>query len=416
MYRDGFKVRPYGEKGNGYDWLGLSIRAQKSPAAVSHDSGAWKVRLNQLIGEVRISQQNNPNLEDMANREGLVQNDAYSNFIKIIIKMIETFEVDRQYIFREYSKWKKEEEEKISVVSSVVQQVKEEMQTDKTNQVNNKEPSLNNRDFTADDYKNAIVKLDQERQAQELTNKLLMLYSSSGVMTSTFSHEIEGIRSKIGSRMQHLRASVRRVVGEYDGIEAFNPYTIMSSIEETDNLIDCWLGVLMNGARGNVIATERINIYKYIQKCIELWKPLLQTKRIAIILTQNDYELDEYLYKVAEIDLLIIINNFLLNSAYFLELGNISHREVTIRIEVKQSLIKLHMDNNGPPLDRVFYDNPDRIFEAGVSTKTIKTDNGLKKGSGIGLWIMRTVVHSLSGEIHCKDLKEGFGIEISLPK
>ena len=224
LFRDGFKVRPYGEQGNGYDWLGLSIRAQKSPAAVSHESGSWKVRLNQLIGEVRISQGANPNLEDMANREGLVQNETYSNFIRIILKMIEVFEADRQYICREFAHWKKLKEDSISKVPSVVQQAKTELNSDKEMQDDSaeKKESIETQHYTVEDYKYALVKIEQKRQEQERTNKILMLYSSSGVMTSTFSHEIEGIRTKVGSRMQHLRAVVQRAIGEYNGIDAFN--------------------------------------------------------------------------------------------------------------------------------------------------------------------------------------------------
>ena len=71
LYRDNFKVRPYGDKGQFFDWLNLSERVQRSPAAASHESGNWRVSPNQLIGSVSISRINNPALEDSANREGI---------------------------------------------------------------------------------------------------------------------------------------------------------------------------------------------------------------------------------------------------------------------------------------------------------------------------------------------------------
>ncbi len=125
LYRDGFKVRPYGEKGGpSYDWLSLGLRAQRSPAAVSHISGSWRVRLNQIIGAVRITRDGNPNLMDMANREGLVINSEYHAFVKIIEKIIETFEADRQTVFKEFDVWTKDKIDSVSKTGDIINQAK----------------------------------------------------------------------------------------------------------------------------------------------------------------------------------------------------------------------------------------------------------------------------------------------------
>ena len=84
IYRDSFKVRPYGDEGQFYDWLDLSGRVQRSPAAASHESGNWRVSPNQLIGSVSIGRLSNPKLEDTANREGMRPNREYDCFIEII--------------------------------------------------------------------------------------------------------------------------------------------------------------------------------------------------------------------------------------------------------------------------------------------------------------------------------------------
>ena len=98
IYRDNFKVRPYGEEGPMYDWLQLGSRVQSSPAGITHPSGAWRVNTYQLIGNVNISRINNPNLTDMANRESLALNDTYYLFVELIQNIISKFEYDRQYI------------------------------------------------------------------------------------------------------------------------------------------------------------------------------------------------------------------------------------------------------------------------------------------------------------------------------
>ena len=102
----------------------------------------------------------------------------------------------------------------------------------------------------------------------------------------------------------------------------------------------------------------------------------------------------------------------MLNSSYFLAQSNVSERIIEITISEEESRIVIELENNGLPLDGIFANNPDRIFEAGVSTK--ETEDG--KGSGIGLWITKTLVLDNSGEIHPLAKADGFGLRISLPK
>ncbi|QEG02388.1 CAI-1 autoinducer sensor kinase/phosphatase CqsS [Stieleria maiorica] len=61
LYRDGFRVPPYGSEED--DWLDLDRRALASQG--------YKVNRAQLIGKVDISAAANPKLEDQTNREGL---------------------------------------------------------------------------------------------------------------------------------------------------------------------------------------------------------------------------------------------------------------------------------------------------------------------------------------------------------
>lgn len=120
LYRDGFKVRPYGDSGSLFDWLKLGERAMRSPASIGHTSGAWRVLPYQILGLVNITRTENPYLVDMANRESLAQNDCYDLFVNIITSAISRFEFDRQYFFREFSKWSEVKEQEISKSAEII--------------------------------------------------------------------------------------------------------------------------------------------------------------------------------------------------------------------------------------------------------------------------------------------------------
>jgi signal transduction histidine kinase len=83
VYRDNVRVDPYGEEGD--DWLGA--RARKAAR-----QGYAAIQPNALYGAVEISKKDNPNLVAMANREGLIENDAYDAFITICRALFAEFE------------------------------------------------------------------------------------------------------------------------------------------------------------------------------------------------------------------------------------------------------------------------------------------------------------------------------------
>ena len=90
IYRDDFRVRPYGEPSGKGDWLDLGFRKASSPSAISQ--GGWKVGPHQIVGAINISREKNAILEDQANREGLFENDAFFQMRTFVIKVIEQFE------------------------------------------------------------------------------------------------------------------------------------------------------------------------------------------------------------------------------------------------------------------------------------------------------------------------------------
>ena len=66
IYRDGFRVLPYGEPRN--DWLRLDLRRVQNPA--------MRLSNNQIMGYVLISADKNSQLRDQSNREGLIEGPA----------------------------------------------------------------------------------------------------------------------------------------------------------------------------------------------------------------------------------------------------------------------------------------------------------------------------------------------------
>ena len=86
IYRDGFRVRPYGEEGN--DWLLLDHKKIK-------DTHSYRVGNNQVIGVVNINSDDNPLLIDSTNREAIIESEAFEQLRDIVLKCINLIESHR---------------------------------------------------------------------------------------------------------------------------------------------------------------------------------------------------------------------------------------------------------------------------------------------------------------------------------
>lgn len=82
IYRDGFRVLPYGEPNN--DWLRLDIRRVQNPTK--------RLSNNQIVGHISITADQNTGLKDQSNREGLDENQSYSDLREIMKSILSKIE------------------------------------------------------------------------------------------------------------------------------------------------------------------------------------------------------------------------------------------------------------------------------------------------------------------------------------
>ena len=419
IYRDKFKVSPYGDEGAFYDWLNLSERVQKGPAAASHETGNWRVSPNQIIGSVSISRITNPNLMDTANREGMQINQQYLDFIHLIQAIISKFEYDRQYPLREFAIWtnekKAESEGNLRKVYEQVMMEKQQQEQSKKNSgkdsegndsKGNEEKKKEEKDYSEEDLKDVIYSIGKKQDNDLKTEQILSVLSSAGVMAQTFAHEISRIATNLGCRGQHIEESINRILDykPYIGDEDFNPYELIAELDDTDLLLSEWVNLIMDSVNKENFYSKEGKLRDFLLQTKRKWSRLLETKYIVIkeIVCDEDFAL-----KLPLIDLHLILNNFLLNSAYFLE-ECYGERYIEFEIYQKDGKIYMDMKNNGPRLDEAYRQNPDEILNATVSSK--------EKGTGLGLWIAREAVTRNLGTLHVKDIADGFMLQASWKK
>ncbi len=224
LYRDQFRVRPYGEYGdNDFDWLELSARRNRSPAGLGKESGNWRVGSEQMLGTVSISRKNT-NLEDAANRNGIQEGIGFSQLKRILLFVIAEFERDRQFVGRKLARYadKKdqlaselekmrqlaEERKKWEAEQAVRQEEKNTKETEEKISNRNVPPSVN-----PEDVINLVDEIEQ-KQEQELEdlrneNKMLQTLATTGIITNMFMHEIRTSTNNIGLELNAAYEAIK---------------------------------------------------------------------------------------------------------------------------------------------------------------------------------------------------------------
>ena len=85
IYRDGFRVLPYGEPDD--DWLRLDMRRVQNPTL--------RLSNNQVLGYVTISSEGNPKLRDQSNREGLIEGPPLDDLRELVKMTLNELEIRR---------------------------------------------------------------------------------------------------------------------------------------------------------------------------------------------------------------------------------------------------------------------------------------------------------------------------------
>lgn len=386
---------------------------------MANQSGAWHVQPYQMIGLVKIGRESNPFLEDMANREGIALTDTYYIFVSLLQACLEEFEYDRQYIYREYARWIDSIEDEMADYRKKIQEeaVRRAEGLSGSSRVPGKSESEGEdeekgsgaeqeRRFSEEEMYDTVYEMMKKSERELNSKQIQQVLSSSGIMLNTFFHEFNAINTQFHVEASQIRSRINYILRgrEYEGLAAYNPYHRIDSLEKNDMVTAAFLDVIMDGLKKENLKVQENSLKRMIGEILSKWTVLLEEKHIVIRMISGEEEIEDGL-PIALVDMYIILNNFILNSAWFLEQEHNQRREISFRLKEETDGLHLLMENNGPVLAEKYRDNPDKIFELGETSKE-------GKGTGLGLWVVKETVERNDGTISVMEKQEGFGLEI----
>ena len=395
IFRDDFRVRPYGENGN--DWLDLGRRQAQSPGGTGQKLGGYRIRPNQIAGVVNISRINNPSFEDKSSREGIQENDAFALFKNLLLKIISVFELDRNYIMYNLS-------EQYKVEHPVEQRAKDIVK--KALQYN-EEQSEKNKDIKI--LASSYQSLEQELEDKEKELAMIRSLASMGISVATFNHELRSIMLRLLPRNELLRSILMKnlPVERFEGQRFGNPYKELDIMKGEDEKLYNWLQYSLHSIQRNKRDKKKIYLSDYFQRFTESWHPTLSKKNISIELKLNG--IDKAAVNAIEMDLDSVYNNFVANSINAFLKSREESKRININVFNDHGYVVVDFIDNGCGLSPEYQNNPDVIFNA-FETSTVDNKNN-KIGTGMGLFIAKGVIEKIpDSSIALLSVKKGFGI------
>lgn len=355
IYRDGFRVLPYGEPTD--DWLELNLRRVQKPTK--------RLSNNQIVGFILISLENNPELRDQSNREGLDDNQAFSDLKAVLLLLLNYIEEIR-YPLRE-RKSKKPLSKPIQGLFSALNL--ENLRS----QLLEKYPQDKDTQQLVDQTEKALS--DQIDEIQVVITRYQRL-ATLGTLIDVILHD-----------GRHPLAAIiqQSILGQEDTADGKNISDVSLSslnqrfkkIETQGNLLDTVFDRIEPfGGRRRGRPTQ-LYLEEIIRSAISVFHADIQKLGVDISLSQS-----QTLVRVDESEIQQVVLNLLQNSLYWLEYTAESKRRIIIKVSrVAEDHVEIVFADSGPGIPR---ENRDLIFDPYFSTKP--------NGVGLGLTIAGEIV------------------------
>lgn len=394
IFRDDFRIRPYGE--NGDDWLRLGERQAQSPGGAGQRLGGYRIRPNQIAGTINISRIHNINFQDKSGREGLIENDEFELFKNLLREIISLFEKDRNvimYNLSELYKINNKEAEKLREGKEEAKKFQQQQEENDNNSHNQNNSPKDNNDYSESTKKlaDAFLILEKENDKKDDEIRLLRSLASVGLIVSSFAHELHNLKNRLVPRTNFLELELSKYIDrkQFENKSKYeNPFYMLDLIKQEDLKLQHWLVYSLNTLKRDKRERRNVNLNDYFEAFRSIWQNSLNDRKI--VFEYNGDSTNQCVIRAFEIDLDCIFNNLLSNSLNALKGYFDTEKKISISCEFYDENIEILFSDNGKGLDTKYKDNPNQIFNLFESSKVDQYGN--ITGTGLGLSIVQTII------------------------
>ncbi|MBN9285551.1 MULTISPECIES: ATP-binding protein [unclassified Flavobacterium] len=408
IYRNGFRVLPYGEKLN--DWLGLDDSTARRVILSSH-------RNINFFGFVEITDESGLLFDETSSREGLFDNEAFQELVgfvqrSILNAVLKIADLRGRKATTGQKNWLKPEKTS-EKVDSAIEKIKQIF--DEDNKTNNHSSSGDPSD-KKQKFEEAFEEFKQARQEevfekQKLIEELNMLrvLAGLGLVIGEFVHEVKRFLPGFDTDTKFLKKAVK------DYSEALNR---VERLEVNIKSFTAYTSYFDRAISRNVFRElEPIELRNAVNDFWDIVKKDIE--RSGIVFHQPMYEdFDLFTIPMHPSEWASILFNFYTNSKKAIRRKGVKG-EIFIKCGRNKDNVYLEFSDNGDGINK---DHEEQIFNAFYTTSGVSghrdSDSESLSGTGLGLKILKDIIESYNGSIYVSSPEKKFNttIRIELPE
>jgi signal transduction histidine kinase len=415
IYRDGVRVKPYGDPGPASDWLGLNARRVSSPGGVSSKSG-YRVAAGQIVAGLFISRITNPEVVDQTNREGLVENKAYHDLFRFALFGI-------QYLERERSRQERARRE-AEGQTGTAEDVEEKLETI-VDELVSVAAGLDTAIGPADSGSTASVGLAENVRAASATmrglasdleaarsaveehqneRQALLGLATLGIAMVTFGHETTRAVNNLLNRVRFLQDAIVHLPDPHKETAVHDLKILNSAAEQ----IESWGQFALSHVRRDKRERRNVTWNEVIPDVLKRFKSVTDARKVAI-----ELDLSTALppIKAFRMDFDAILVNLVTNALDAMFHTPLPSRRLRIGTSVDEGagVLRVVFADSGKGIRDEDVIN---IFDPLFTTRI--DERGNLAGTGMGLAILQDLVKSYGGTISVTSRGQLGGAEFTL--
>lgn len=422
--RDGFTVQPYGIGDD--DWVGNE----------SHVAARWMPlnmwRSQQILGDVRISRENNPAFEDMITRRGLIETAALADLRLFVYEGLKKAATEHEALKIRHNRKRIDRKAPSSPTEALAQEI-ERMRGEAASVVRTDSgvdnsggraqgptgapespgvesalaPTLSSEGVSR--LLEAVAAAEREQEEVHLRERdMLRVLASLGTGLAVFSHEFKGISRDLSSSSHELRALAPRLQGAEGRVAA----NIGSAIETG-------IGTLLTYSRYiDDFVSERsrrrrasIELWEFSQHFARVFHSLLTSKAVTLEVRVPRGLITVPMHRA---ELLSILFNLTTNAIKAMLAPGVTVRHLLIHGEFASGQVGLIVADSGCGVPNSLRDE---VFEPFITHSHDPRDEELGQGTGLGLYIVRDIVTDYHGSVELIEAPTGYrtAVRVLLP-
>ncbi len=405
LYRNGFRVPPYGEKNN--DWLGLDESVRRKTFLFPHQNQSF-------FGFVEVDDASIDLFEETSSREGVIENDAFDEIRDFVYRVITTACTElaslrkRKQTANQKDWEKKTPDQKVNEgldeLSNLIESEGESQQSSSNHE---------GEGGRKEQFKQAYEKIKEgQREQEERTEKLqdeinmLRVLAGLGLAIGEFIHEIKYYFPGFSAEIDNLKEVLSANPDALCRVE-----TLGSNLMAMKSYTSFFGTTIANNASRKL---EPINLKEEINDFENVIKR--DSDKVGIIVKDNRDTLSVLMADMKTLPMhrsewaSIFFNLYTNAKKAIKKSSNCGNGRILIELEQQDNKIILDFSDNGCGVEPTIRD---RVFDPFVTTTSAspqgRPDEEIYTGTGLGLSILHDIISSYGGLIYLlEEPKDGY--------